>query len=114
MVLLGFLLLIFMMTGFILFSYLEEFESFINVFQTLMSVSFGNFKFSIFDGGEAELVGAYNAPTFGKFYLILLIILSNIMMLNLMIAVFSDTYNKLQLVAEGVFLAEIIEMSPEK
>jgi len=47
-------------------------------------------------------------------YLITWLVLSNIMLLNLMIALFSDTYSKLQKVGEGLYLIEIIEVSPEK
>jgi len=51
--------------------------------------------------------------TLGEIYIIAWVVLSNIMLINLMIAVFSDTYSRLKKVGEGLYLIEIIEMSPE-
>jgi hypothetical protein len=48
----------------------------------------------------------------GKLYLVLWIVISNIMLFNLLIALFSDTYNKLINIGEGLFLIEMIEISP--
>jgi hypothetical protein len=51
----------------------------------------GTFSFSTFDSDISE---DPNTKIYGKIYVIVYVIITNIMVLNLLIALFSDSYNK--------------------
>jgi hypothetical protein len=48
----------------------------------------------------------------GRIYLITWIIITNIMILNLLIALFSDSYNNLIKEGNGILLKEIVDLRP--
>jgi uncharacterized membrane protein len=69
----------------------------------------GSFNLTMFDGGE------YNEQGYqivGKVYIFTWIIITNIMILNLLIALFSDSYNSLIKEGNGILLKEIVDLRP--
>ena len=69
---------------------IPEFGTLFDTFMTLIDASMGNYDFTIFDQIEdnPELLN------FGKLYLLIGIIVFTILILNLIIAILSNTYNR--------------------
>ena len=87
MVIYWLLILIFWSCGRIFFITIKSFSTDLKSFATLFSASLGGFDFSIFNDSMMVL-----DPEYGYYYLIIFLILSNIILLNFVIAILSNTY----------------------
>ena len=96
------ILLGFIFGGRIAFIEFYEFRSFNSTFIFLFDALLGNYEFSVFDNSQYGL-GAY-----GKIYLIVYLTLSNIVLLNFLIAILSDTYSHLNEKKQGLYLQQVI------
>jgi hypothetical protein len=75
---------------------------------TLVDASMGNYDFSIFD--EIEDLDYRN---FGKAYLLVVVIMFALLILNLIIAILSNTYNIFDPKSNGLFLSKILSTRDE-
>ena len=102
-----FSLFIIIMLGFIFggriaFVEFNQFRSFSSTALFLFDALLGNYKFSVFDNSQFGL-GVY-----GKIYLMAYLIISNIVLLNFLIAILSDTYSHLNEKKQGLYLQQVI------
>lgn len=72
----------------------------------------GQFDFTVYDNNTG-MPTYVKYETIGKIYLVLWLIISNIMLLNLLVAMFNNTYAKLVQKGNGLFLIEIINIRPQ-
>jgi hypothetical protein len=91
--------------------YSEAFKDSISSTVFLFSASLGSIDFTVFDNNSG-MIEYDNFPMVGKIYLMLWLVVTNIMLLNLLIAMFSNTYNQLEQEGNGLFLIEIINNRP--
>lgn len=96
--------LIFESSGRILFISVDEFKSESDAWLTLFSATLGSFKFSIFESDKMHLSKEY-----GYYFLILYLLVTNIVLLNFIIAILSNTYTKLRDINKTLYYAEIIK-----
>jgi hypothetical protein len=76
---------------------LTEFEGMFESILTVIDASLGNYDITIFD----KIQNA-NMATFGKVYMMSIIIMFNILLMNLIIAILANTYSNF--VFEGIAL----------
>mmetsp|Transcript_13351 Transcript_13351/g.20858 ORF Transcript_13351/g.20858 Transcript_13351/m.20858 type:complete len:150 (-) Transcript_13351:1640-2089(-) len=88
---------------------LSAFETLFDSLITILDASMGNYDFSIFDGIE----GNANLLNFGKSYLMVGVIIFTILILNLIIAILSNTYNQQEGQSNGLYLAKILSTRDE-
>ena len=94
----------FLFTGTILFSRLNDFETFEAAAKYLFNASLGTFSFETFDGTMA--VSNY----FGYGFIILYVVFSNITLLNFLIAILSDIYGILKQKSSILYYQQIIKV----
>ena len=70
---------------------------------TLVDASMGNYDFGVFEDIEDEIL-----KNFGKVYLLIVIIMFALLILNLIIAILSNTYNIFDPKSKGLFLSKIL------
>jgi len=99
------ILVVFATSALLFFQNLNEFKDVTQSFTTLLSASFGSFRFNIFEAEEMVVT-----TDFGYFFLILYMIVSNVVLLNFIIAILSNTYLKLINVSKALSLNEIIKI----
>ena len=101
------LIIMFVIVGNINFLlYCEEFGSLFTSLVTVLDASMGNFEFSLFDSiDENEQMILKNA---GIIYIFLTVIIFTILILNLIIAILSNTYNIFQEKSAGLYLSKIL------
>jgi len=68
----------------------------------------GNFDFSVFEQIEDEIL-----KNIGKVYLLTLVIMFALLILNLIIAILSNTYNIFDPKSNGLFLSKILSTRDE-
>lgn len=106
-------LVIFTMMGFIFFFYREEFRDPVNTILLLFSASMGSFDFTLTtDNNTPPYSNGEQFVNIGFVYQIIWVIFSNVLILNLLIAMFSSTYSKLVGESVGIYLMEIIKSRP--
>mmetsp|Transcript_5224 Transcript_5224/g.6165 ORF Transcript_5224/g.6165 Transcript_5224/m.6165 type:complete len:437 (+) Transcript_5224:1772-3082(+) len=93
---------IFATTGLLMFSELPIYMTFINSCKTLFSSSLGGFNFSDYD----DLQKIH--PNVGYIFLTVYLTISALMLLNLLIAIFSETYTLLSGKKMGLYVKEIV------
>lgn len=81
-------MLTFTCAGSILFSEMDQFSNFKKSLIYMFSICLGNFDYGDFDN-----LKYHTSPNVGYVYLTLYLIIANIMLLNLLIAILSDTYS---------------------
>lgn len=99
-----FIVLVFWASGKILFSLTPGYDSEFETFKTLFASSFGSFNFKIFSSDKNLLTKSH-----GNWFLMSYLIISNIVLLNFIIAVISNTYTNLRSVSNSLYLNEIIK-----
>ena len=84
------------------------FEGFFQSFLTVIDASLGNYEFEVFQGLEN-----YKMTLFGEVYLITLVMIFNILLLNFIIAILSNTYNIFDNRSNGLYLSKILSTRDE-
>jgi len=87
---------------------LEIFEGFFQSFLTVIDASLGNYDFGVFHG----LINQ-NMVLFGEIYLMCLVLIFNILLLNFIIAILSNTYNIFDNRSNGLYLSKILSTRDE-
>ena len=98
------LILLFWSWGRVFFSTISSFDNDLDTFATLISASLGSFDFTIFNDSAMTL-----SPDYGYYYLIIFLILSNIILLNFVIAILSNTYNQYKNLNLALYHIEVIK-----
>ena len=96
--------LIFSSSGRLLFNALPSFKDNTSTILTLFSASLGNFSFSIFKDplNAVSLTNSY-------IYLALFLLISNVILLNFIIAILTSIYEVLKSKSKVIYLAEIVK-----
>ena len=87
----------------------KEFQTLFNSLITVLDSSMGNYDFDIFFAIEGNNV----VKNFGKVYLMTAVIVFTILILNLIIAILSNTYNRFNPKSNGLYLSKILSMREE-
>jgi hypothetical protein len=99
------LLLMFSLVGNL--NFVSSCSAFSTLFVSVMTIadaSFGNFDFGIWEEVEDSFT-----QNIGKFYLLVTVILFAVLILNLIIAILSSTYNRFNPDSNGLFLSKILQ-----
>lgn len=83
---------------------LKEFHGLFESTLTVLDASIGNYDFALFEQIKRNDFLVY----FGDFYIIFIVITFNILILNLIIAILSNTYNMFESKATGLYLSKIL------
>jgi len=75
---------------------------------TVIDASLGNYDITIFDKIPSE-----NMASFGKIYMISIIIMFNILLMNLIIAILANTYSNFESGSTGLYLSKILSTRDE-
>jgi len=87
---------------------LDIFEGFFHSFLTVIDASLGNYSFS-----EVQKISTNGMKIFGNIYLISLVLIFNILLLNFIIAILSNTYNIFDNRSNGLYLSKILSSRDE-
>lgn len=79
-----------------------------DTFITMVDGSMGNYDFGIFDDIDDELM-----RNTGKIYLLISVVIFTILILNLIIAILSNTYNIFDPKSNGLYLSKILATRDE-
>jgi len=86
--------------------YCEEFNHLFTSLVTIMDASMGNFEFALFEAiDDPEKIILKNA---GMVYIFLTVLIFTILILNLIIAILSNTYNVFADKSAGLYLSKIL------
>jgi hypothetical protein len=99
------IVLVFTSAGRMLFVTLPEFKDDIETWKTLFSASLGSFDFTIFDHQRMVL-----SQDFGYFFLMIYLLITNIIILNFIIAILGNTYSRLKNISKALYLIEIVKV----
>ena len=88
--------------------YCEDLSTPFDSFITMVDGSMGNYDFGIFEGIDDELI-----RNTGKVYLLISIVIFTILILNLIIAILSNTYNIFDPKSNGLYLSKILATRDE-
>jgi hypothetical protein len=102
------LLSMFSIIGNLNFPVVPDFATLFDSFITMFNASMGNYNFTIFDD-----VTDSSLQNFGKFYTLVGVILFSILILNLIIAILSNTYNIFDPKSNGLYLSKILSSRDE-
>lgn len=105
LVLWGIQLFIFACIGILIFGDMPEYDSFINVLIMFFESALSQWDFSIYNHSKYD-------PLFGKIFHMLVIMLNMIMFVNLMVGIFSETYQRLAKQKLGLYYDGVIEVIP--
>lgn len=101
----GLILIVFASSGYLFFIRVEGYSTITDAFISLLSASLGSFDFTPFESKDMVL-----STSFGYYFLILYLVISNIVLLNFIIAILANTYNKLIGVSKALYFNEIIKI----
>jgi hypothetical protein len=104
LILFVFILFIFISSGLMLFAELDEYKDIGTASRTLFASSIGEFAYETYD----TLVDVDKHV--GYIFVTLYLIVSNIMLLNFLIAILSSTYSKLNQVKNGLYMRRVIQL----
>jgi len=104
-VLWGIQLFIFACIGILIFGDMAEYGSFIKVLILFFESALGQWDFTIYNNSKYP-------PLFGQAFHMIVIMLNMIMFVNLMIAVLSETYQRLSIQKLGLYYDGVIEVIP--
>jgi len=82
---------------------ISVFEGFFQSFLTVVDCSLGNYSFEIFN-----VLNNKNLVFMGEIYMMLLVLIFNILLLNFIIAILSNTYNIFDNRSNGLYLSKIL------
>ena len=82
---------------------LSEFKGLFESVLTVLNASIGNYNFGLYDSVSNEVVGR-----FGDFFVMSIVVVFNVLILNLIIAILSNTYNQFDTKATGLYLSKIL------
>lgn len=102
------LVIMFSILGNLNFVNASSFGTLFDATMTMMDASMGNFDFGIWD--EIEDPIQHNV---GKVYLVIAVVLFAVLILNLIIAILSNTYNIFDPMSNGLFLSKILQTRDE-
>jgi len=89
--------------------YLSEFTGLFESCETVLDASVGNYNFEMF-----KVIKNNDFMTvFGDFYTIAIVVTFNILILNLIIAILSNTYNQFDTKSTGLYLSKILNARDE-
>ena len=100
----GMFFLIFSSSGRLLFNGLSSFKDNTSTVITLFSASLGNFSFSMFDDPN-NVVSSFNSYA----YLVLFLVISNVILLNFIIAILTSIYEVLKAKSTIIYLTQIVK-----
>mmetsp|Transcript_17619 Transcript_17619/g.27255 ORF Transcript_17619/g.27255 Transcript_17619/m.27255 type:complete len:202 (+) Transcript_17619:2322-2927(+) len=89
--------------------YLDEFTGLFESCETVLDASVGNYNFEMFKAIKNNDF----IQVFGDFYTIAIVVTFNILILNLIIAILSNTYNQFDTKATGLYLSKILNARDE-
>lgn len=89
--------------------YCPDYGSLFASFVTMMDASMGNYDFEIFDAIDDNPM----LKNLGKVYLIVGVLLFTVLILNLIIAILSNTYNIFDPMSKGLYLSKILSSRDE-
>lgn len=89
------------------FLYCEDYSNLFASLVIMLDSSMGNFEFSVFDSIE-ELGGSPVLKNTGIIYMFLTVLIFTILILNLIIAILSNTYNLFAIKSSGLYLSKIL------
>ena len=75
---------------------------------TIFDASLGNYSFTVFEGKHIS----DRTEAIGKVYLFIVVLLFNILVLNLIIAILSNTFNMFEPKSKGLYLSKILSVRP--
>ena len=101
----GAVILIFFSSGRLLFFTFPQYDTPEHTIATLFSASLGDFDFTIFDDPNFQLSKYY-----GYGVLMLFLGISTVTLLNFLIAIISNVYDRLRKISIGLYLTNIIEI----
>jgi len=84
---------------------LKEFNGLFESCLTVLDASIGNYDFKLY----ASIKGNDFLVIFGDFYVIAIVVTFNILILNLIIAILSNTYNMFDTKSTGLYLSKILQ-----
>ena len=106
MVLFSLQLVVFATMGNLLFTSTSSYNTFWQSLGTLFSSALGNFDFTYLSDNDKSAI-------LGTVYLVLFIILNNILLINLLIAILSNTYSQLEDSKLVLYILEILKLRSE-
>jgi len=86
---------------------MAEYEGMFESCLTVLDASIGNYQFAVFDNLNDDL------QTFGDIFTASIVITFNILILNLIIAILSNTYNQFDTKSTGLYLSKILNARDE-
>lgn len=86
----------------------EHYGSLFESILTIFDASLGNYSFAVFEG---KYISA-RTEAIGKVYLFIVVLLFNILVLNLIIAILSNTFNMFEPKSKGLYLSKILSVRP--
>jgi len=89
--------------------YLDEFTGLFESCETVLDASVGNYNFEMYDAITSNNM----ISIFGDFYTIAIVVTFNILILNLIIAILSNTYNQFDTKSTGLYLSKILNARDE-
>lgn len=89
--------------------YLDEFTGLFESCETVLDASVGNYNFEMFKAIKNNDF----MTVFGDFYTIAIVVTFNILILNLIIAILSNTYNQFDTKSTGLYLSKILNARDE-
>ena len=99
----------FLIVGNINFGYeLNDFDDLFSSALTVINASIGNFDTDIFN-----VVNEEDMVTFGKLYMLVVVVVFNILLMNFIFAIFANTYSIFDSRSSGLFLSEILRTRDE-
>jgi len=104
------LIIMFSIVGNLLFI-IEIPENYGSLFESILTIfdaSLGNYSFTVFEG---EYISE-RTEAIGKIYLFIVVLLFNILVLNLIIAILSNTFNMFEPKSKGLYLSKILSVRP--
>lgn len=84
---------------------LKEYHGLFESCLTVLDASIGNYDFNLYNSIE----GKEFLQVFGDFYIIAIVVTFNILILNLIIAILSNTYNLFDTKSTGLYLSKILQ-----
>jgi hypothetical protein len=84
---------------------LKEYHGLFESCLTVLDASIGNYDFNLYNSIE----GKEFLQIFGDFYIIAIVVTFNILILNLIIAILSNTYNMFDTKSIGLYLSKILQ-----
>lgn len=99
------MVLVFASSGRLFFITIDEFSTDSQSWLTLFSASIGSFSFEMFDSPKMVL-----SPSYGYYFLMAYLVITNVVLLNFIIAILSNTYSKLKDLSKALYYNEVLKV----